>query len=87
MFPKTYQATASAAALDSARAELAALILHALGKGAENACGTTACSSDPVVTTLDANSNSGGCSTTGMQSLWLAVPVLALFVFRRRRTA
>ena len=87
VFPKTYQATASAAALDSARAELAALILHALGKGAENACGTTACSSDPVVTTLDANSNSGGCSTTGMQSLWLAVPVLALFVFRRRRTA
>jgi len=87
VFPKTYQATASAAALDSARAELAALILHALGKGAENACGTTACSTDPVVTTPDANSNGGGCSTTGMQSLWLAVPVLALFVFRRRRTA
>jgi len=87
VFPKTYQATASAAALDSARAELAALILHALGKDVQNACGTTACSTDPVVTTPDANSNGGGCSTTGMQSLWLAVPVLALFVFRRRRTA
>jgi MYXO-CTERM domain-containing protein len=95
VFPKTYQATASAAALDSARAELAALILHALGKDVQNACATTACSTDPVVTTPDADSKGGlggigypggGCSTSGMQSLWLAVPVLALFVFRRRRT-
>jgi len=87
VFPKTYQATASAAALDSARAELAALILHALGKDVQNTCATTACSTDPAVTTPDPNSMGGGCSTTGMQSLWLAVPVLALFVFRRRRTA
>jgi hypothetical protein len=102
VFPKTYQATASAAALDSARAEVAALILHALGKDVPTNpgspdCSTTACTTDPVPTT-PTNSGStgglaaigypgGGCSSTGIQSLWLAVPVLAVFVLRRRRTA
>src|SRR5258707_14502244 len=32
VYPKTYQATTSPAAIDSARADLAGLILHALGK-------------------------------------------------------
>jgi len=30
---------------------------------------------------------SGGCSSTGGQSIWLAIPVLALVVLRRRRVA
>lgn len=61
VYPKTYQATTSPAAIDNARAELAALILHALGKdtapatsaptvangghGPATECNTTACTS------------------------------------------
>ena len=81
---------------------MAALILHALGKdvqtpGGTPPCTTTACSTDPVQTTPTTTGSKGGlasigypgggCSSTGMQSLWLAVPVFALFAFRRRRTA
>ena len=40
VYPKTYQATTSPAAIDSARAELAALILHALGKDVQPAPAT-----------------------------------------------
>jgi len=93
VYPKTYQATTSPAALDSARSELAALILHALGKDVpapaapSDNCGTTACSADPApqsnVSPLAAAG--GGCSSTGVQSLWLAIPVFALFGLRRRR--
>jgi MYXO-CTERM domain-containing protein len=100
LFPKTYQATATPAALDSARAELAALILHAMGKDqtattpapadggtGSTGCTTTACA-DPAASanaTVAAASTGGGCSSGGAQQLWLAVPVLALFVLRRRR--
>jgi Domain of unknown function (DUF4091) len=89
VYPKTYQATTTPAALDSARAELAGLILHALGKDASSGnCGTTACGADgttvqPAVSSLAAAG--GGCSSTGVQSLWLAVPVFAMFALRRRR--
>jgi hypothetical protein len=110
VYPKTYQATTTAAALDSARAELAALILHAMGKEAAPAptpaptaggttpvatsCDTTACA-DPAAAAAPAVSTSslggklpgGGCSSSGAQSAWLAIPALALFMFRRRRTA
>ena len=90
VFPKTYQATTSPAALDSARAELAALILHALGKDVQqgSGCGTTACSTDPASPQAASPSvlPSGGCSSSGVQSLWLALPVFALFALRRRRT-
>jgi MYXO-CTERM domain-containing protein len=93
VFPKTYQATASPAALDSARAELAALILHALGKdvppsdgGPGDQCVTTACIVDPVTQPDDLGTpGGGGCSSTGVQSLWLALPIFALFALRRRR--
>jgi len=92
VYPKTYQATTSPAALDSARSELAALILHALGKDVQQACGTTACSTDPSNPAAQPNvaslaASGGGCSSTGVQSIWLAVPVLALFALRRRRAA
>jgi hypothetical protein len=91
VYPKTYLATTSPAALDSARSELAALILHALGKDVQqgNGCGTTACSTGPV-TPQAANATvlpGGGCSSSGVQSLWLALPVFALFALRRRATA
>jgi len=104
VYPKTYQATTSPAAIDSARAELAALILHALGKdtqpsngggggsGDSGACVTTACSTDPTgapdtppVKTGSLGLPSGGCSSSGVQSAWLAIPVLALFALRRRQ--
>jgi hypothetical protein len=97
VFPKTYQATTSPAALDSARAELAGLILHALGKDVQQtggsdagggACATTACTTDPVTSDPEPKvasvAGGGGCSSSGMQSLWLAVPVLALFALRRK---
>jgi MYXO-CTERM domain-containing protein len=92
VFPKTYQATTTPAALDAARGQLAALILHALGKDVQPApgptpCTTTACT-DPVVATPEpavSGFPSGGCSSSGVQSIWLAVPVLALFALRRRR--
>jgi hypothetical protein len=104
LFPKTYQATATPAAIDNARAELAALILHALGKdvtttpapsadggtdtGGSTTCTTTACA-DPAAGATDsvaaASTGGGGCSSTGGQQLWLAVPVVAFFMLRRKR--
>jgi MYXO-CTERM domain-containing protein len=86
VFPKTYQATTSPAALDSARAELAALILHALGKEG-SVCATTACSTDQIPVASQTGLPGGGCSSSGVQSLWLALPVFALFALRRRRAA
>jgi MYXO-CTERM domain-containing protein len=109
LFPHTYQATATAAAVDSARAELAALILHALGKDTQPAastgggttpsdCTTTACTAPVAATQTPAAATpqgglaaigypAGGCSSTGPQSLWLALPAFAFFALRRRRTA
>jgi hypothetical protein len=86
VFPKTYQATSSPAAVDEARAQLAGLILHAMGKDAPQSCTTTACSPDGSVGSdqLHGLLGGGGCSSTGVQSLWLAVPVLAVFALRRR---
>ncbi len=99
LFPKTYQATATAAAVDSARAELAALILHAMGKdtaaGPGTGTGTTACDTSacgPTTTSQPQTANAsigltqgGGCSTGGFQSAWLAIPGVALWLARRRR--
>ena len=93
LFPKTYQATATPAAIDSARAELAALILHAMGKdqpqAAATSCATTACggTASSAASATTPSASAGGCSSSGPQSVWLAVPLLALFVLRRRRTA
>jgi len=110
VYPKTYQATTSPAAIDSARADLAGLILHALGKDAQpsggggtdpgngggssgsgtaDACVTTACATNPATQVPVAKSSlglpAGGCSSSGAQSAWLAIPALALFALRRRR--
>ena len=163
VFPKTYLATSTPAAIDSARAELAALILHALGKdvggggsgtgsgsgtggtgtagtggtgtagtggtgttgtggtgtgtgttgtgtgtgtgttgtgtsGGTTTCVTTACNAtDSGTTNTDAAAvaksglgalgfPTGGCSSSGVQSAWLAIPLLGLMAFRRRRS-
>jgi hypothetical protein len=109
IYPRTYQATTSPAALDSARAGLAALILHALGKdgpppppppapaGSDGTptppptgCTTTACTTpDPTSKGASASAPgfpSGGCSSNGVQSAWLAIPALLLFAVRRRKT-
>jgi hypothetical protein len=86
VFPKTYQSTSSPAAIDAARAELAGLILHAMGKDTSAAtCTTTGCNG-----TIDSPARStelsqaGGCSSTGLQSAWLMIPALAMFVLRRK---
>jgi hypothetical protein len=87
VYPKTYQATSSPAAIDSARAELAGLILHALGKdNSTPSCVTTSCNaSAPSESPAAAASLSGGgCSSTGMQSGWLMIPAFAFFMLRRR---
>lgn len=117
VYPATYQATTTPAALDTARAELAALILHALGKdvqaapatttggstaasGTATPCTTTACTMEtpapaatpaaipakqPATRTAAVGYPSGGCSSSGVQSAWLGIPMLALFALARRR--
>ena len=133
VYPKTYQATTTPAALDSARAGLAALILHALGKDVqppppptgggtgtppsggpdttpppattppeptpppETPCTTTACTTDPAAPATvpvmlgsvgGASSQAGGgCSSSGPQTAWLGIPLLAMFMLARRRKA
>jgi hypothetical protein len=102
LFPKTYQSTSTPAAIDAARAQLAGLILHAMGKDQPAAvaagdtggstCTTTACSSSGTTqavatASMAGNGGGGGCSSTGMQQLWLAIPVIAFFALRRRRVA
>ena len=121
VYPKTYQATTTPAALDSARAELAALILHALGKEVQappapaggggstgtsttppattpppaTPCTTTACTAEipaapgatPVKVSALGGAQAGGCSSSGAQSAWLGIPLLALFMLARRRRA
>src|SRR5205807_1566758 len=50
---------------------------------------TTACGTDPGVASQTAAGAlaSGGCSSAGGQSIWLAIPLLALVLLRRRRVA
>jgi len=95
VYPKTYLATTSPAAIDAGRAQLAALILHALGKdtppppggGGSSDCGTTACattdSTQPKIG-LSGAGYGGGCSSPGVQPAWLAI-LVAAFMFRYRR--
>ncbi len=83
LFPHTYLSTASAAAIDAARAELAGLILHALGK--DSAVTSGGSGSSPTPATPFDNASAGGCSSGGAQSAWLALPLLALMALRRRR--
>jgi uncharacterized protein (TIGR03382 family) len=92
VYPVTYQATTSPAALDSARHDLAAMILKAMGKsappppavtvtpdGAGNPPGTIAANA--------AGFPAGGCSSSGPQTAWLAIPLFALVALRRRKSA
>jgi len=96
--------------VDSARAELAGLILHALSKDAQapaapgstpvaspSDCTTTACTAPAAVSPAAPAATpqgglaaigypGGGCSSTGPQSLWLAIPAFAFFALRRRRS-
>ncbi|HEX4385823.1 MAG TPA: glycoside hydrolase domain-containing protein [Myxococcales bacterium] len=81
LFPKTYQATATPAAIDNARAELAALILHAMGKdvvaapapsadgGTDTGSGSTTCSTtacaDPSAGTSTPTDAVAAASTGG----------------------
>lgn len=137
VFPVTYLATATPEIIDAARGELAALILHALGKdlppppgsqdgGPGSAADAGPAPSDagpvadagpapsdagspPDANPPDAGSDSdagpvapgdlavpakpsvataglgGGCSSSGPQSAWLSLPMLALAALRRRR--
>jgi MYXO-CTERM domain-containing protein len=102
VYPNTYTSTTSPAALDSARAQLAALILHAMGKdvqappagggGGAPSCDTTACTTPDTgaaVPVVGSGVGGGGCSSPGVQSTWLAIPALAMFALgiRRRRRA
>src|SRR5205807_5534398 len=82
VYPKTYQATTTPAALDSARAELAALILHALGKdtpatpppansggnGGSTDCTTTACTTPGGPSTPATKIAGAGNSSGGCSS-------------------
>jgi hypothetical protein len=52
------------------------------GSGAPSQGGST-----PVSTTGVGFPQGGGCSTGGLQSAWLALPLLGLFALRRRRPA
>jgi len=52
---------------------------------------TTPAPSTPATTTTTTAGigfpQGGGCSSTGFQSMWLALPLLGLFALRRRRLA
>ena len=61
VYPKTYQATTSPAAIDSARAQLAGLILHALGKDAQPTGGG---GTDPGNGGGSGSGNANACVTT-----------------------
>ena len=121
VYPKTFLATTSLAAIDAARAELAGLILHALGKdvpastggaGAGTGTGTggapgtgttgpapTTPPGDGIAAQVAGTHNvqprrtglsglgypTGGCSSGGAQTAWLALPLVGLMALRRRR--
>jgi len=92
VYPKTYQSTSSPAALDSARSQLAQLILHAMGKDSGPAQQTTGETSSgagavPPIVSAGATFPAGGCSSSGPQSAWLLLPLAGLLFLRRRRTA
>jgi MYXO-CTERM domain-containing protein len=98
VYPKTYQSTSSPAALDSARSQLAQMILHAMGKDSAPAQPTTGETSPPTggtgavppivsVPPPAVFPAGGGCSSSGPQSAWLLVPILGLALLHRRRSA
>jgi hypothetical protein len=96
VYPKTYQATSTPAAIDGARAELAGLILHAMGKDssssnvATTASGANGGSSGGNTASTASSalaSSGGGCSTSGMQQCWFAVPLIGVFALRRKKFA
>ncbi len=93
VYPVTYQATTSPAALDSARGQLAQMILHAMGKDAPPQPPTTGgggnVSNGGVVPPIETESTlpAGGCSSSGPQSAWLLLSFAGLLMLRRRRKA
>jgi len=96
VYPKTYQSTSSPAALDSARSQLAQMILHAMGKDSapaqpttgETSPGTGTGAVPPIVSVPPAVFPAGGgCSSSGPRSAWLLVPLFGLALLRRRRSA
>jgi len=95
VYPTTYQSTTSPAALDSARSQLAQMILHAMGKDSSPAQETTGETSSgsggtgavpPIGFEVGAFPG-GGCSSSGPQSAWLVLPLFGLLFLRRRRSA
>jgi uncharacterized protein (TIGR03382 family) len=84
-YPRTFQAVSTPAALDSARWELAKLILHALGKEQPPGAGPTPAGFSPT-NRADGSSvlPKGGCSTGGASLAWAALPLLGLLLRRRR---
>jgi hypothetical protein len=90
VYPVTYQSTSSPAALDSARSQLAQLILHATGKDAPPPQPTTGETGNVgVVPPIETGAvfPAGGCSSSGPQSAWLLLPFAGLLLLRRRRAA
>jgi MYXO-CTERM domain-containing protein len=87
VFAVTYEATTTPAKLDQARHDLAALILKGLGKDQPPPAVATPDQSGTILPTGAPNKGfpEAGCSSSGPQSAWLAIPLVALFVFRRRR--
>ncbi|GAC1342005.1 MAG: hypothetical protein NVSMB23_14270 [Myxococcales bacterium] len=88
VYPRTFHAVSTPAALDAGRAELARLILHALGKDKDTApvaIQTAAASLVPANRdTVSSVLPKGGCSSSGADLAWVALPLLGLFLRRRR---
>ena len=78
VYPVTYESTSTPAALESARSQLAQMILHATGKNAPAFQQTT-------IGSANAGFTAGGCSSSGPNGAWLALPVLGVLALRRRR--
>ena len=86
VYPKTYQATSTPAAIDAARAELAGLILHALGKDAQPPPppAQVPTGSASAATGSAPSAQGGGCSSSSSGAAWLVAPLLAFFALCKR---
>jgi hypothetical protein len=87
VYAHTYEATTTPQKLDDARARLAQLILGAMGKlptSPAPAPQTTPASAASITGDTAKEVGASGCATSNARGAWLALPLIAMFLRRRR---